>query len=209
MGHVNSKNALTLRVALATAIIYSHYIGFSMLTSIDRSGDIVITPAGGIGSVLSVPWVWLHECSPVKQRSDSLMPLALRPIPSGGILPHILTVIGLASAWSLFVAMSPRDGFLRMLGASAVAVCLAPMFAINCVGLSDPQYNALFPFDVATVAILAGWWLYGASIGVVARRSYDACDELCRECGYNLSGNISGRCPECGTVVPQPCRVKL
>jgi hypothetical protein len=25
----------------------------------------------------------------------------------------------------------------------------------------------------------------------------------CRECGYNLTGNVSGICPECGTPVPQ------
>ncbi len=24
----------------------------------------------------------------------------------------------------------------------------------------------------------------------------------CRKCGYNLTGNVSGRCPECGAVVP-------
>jgi hypothetical protein len=24
----------------------------------------------------------------------------------------------------------------------------------------------------------------------------------CRKCGYNLTGNTSGRCPECGTSVP-------
>ncbi len=26
----------------------------------------------------------------------------------------------------------------------------------------------------------------------------------CVQCGYNLSGNVSGRCPECGTVVTTP-----
>jgi len=25
---------------------------------------------------------------------------------------------------------------------------------------------------------------------------------LCRHCGYNLTGNTSGVCPECGTVIP-------
>jgi hypothetical protein len=31
----------------------------------------------------------------------------------------------------------------------------------------------------------------------------------CRKCGYNLTGNVSGRCPECGTpsqTAPQPHR---
>ena len=23
----------------------------------------------------------------------------------------------------------------------------------------------------------------------------------CQQCGYNLTGNVSGRCPECGTAV--------
>jgi hypothetical protein len=27
----------------------------------------------------------------------------------------------------------------------------------------------------------------------------------CRRCGYNLTGNESGRCPECGTQVPNEC----
>ena len=25
---------------------------------------------------------------------------------------------------------------------------------------------------------------------------------LCRKCGYNLTGNVSGVCPECGTPIP-------
>ena len=27
--------------------------------------------------------------------------------------------------------------------------------------------------------------------------------ECCQECGYNLTGNVSGRCPECGNPVPK------
>lgn len=26
----------------------------------------------------------------------------------------------------------------------------------------------------------------------------------CRSCGYDLTGNVSGRCPECGQEIPKP-----
>lgn len=29
---------------------------------------------------------------------------------------------------------------------------------------------------------------------------------LCFRCGYDLTGNVSGVCPECGTPTPQPPR---
>ena len=35
---------------------------------------------------------------------------------------------------------------------------------------------------------------------VVRRRRFDPL--ACRNCGYNLTGNTSGRCPECGAEVP-------
>jgi hypothetical protein len=28
-------------------------------------------------------------------------------------------------------------------------------------------------------------------------------DDHCRKCGYDLTGNVSGRCPECGEVIPE------
>jgi hypothetical protein len=34
------------------------------------------------------------------------------------------------------------------------------------------------------------------------RRHYRRRHNLCLTCGYNLTGNTSGRCPECGTAVP-------
>jgi len=30
----------------------------------------------------------------------------------------------------------------------------------------------------------------------------------CRECNYNLTGNISGICPECGTPIPDEIKEK-
>ncbi len=31
----------------------------------------------------------------------------------------------------------------------------------------------------------------------------------CQECGYNLTGNTSGICPECGTPIPDDLKQKL
>jgi len=37
---------------------------------------------------------------------------------------------------------------------------------------------------------------------VVRRRSADPTPR-CKTCGYNLTGNVSGICPECGTLIPK------
>jgi hypothetical protein len=45
------------------------------------------------------------------------------------------------------------------------------------------------------IAPLCRWW----------RRSLHGC---CRKCGYELTGNLSGVCPECGTAVKAPAGAK-
>jgi uncharacterized RDD family membrane protein YckC len=38
------------------------------------------------------------------------------------------------------------------------------------------------------------------------RAPFDRRGILCMKCGYDLTGNVSGRCPECGTDIPSPPR---
>ncbi len=47
------------------------------------------------------------------------------------------------------------------------------------------------PFLILLVPTLLLWWREGKP-----RQGH------CRRCGYDLTGNVSGRCPECGAVVP-------
>jgi hypothetical protein len=65
-------------------------------------------------------------------------------------------------------------------------------------GLSQDQvYIPLISIPLLLLLLVAPptalfWWLDRRRPG------------LCRECGYNLTGNVSGRCPECGTPTPTP-----
>lgn len=81
--------------------------------------------------------------------------------------------------------------------------------ALTCVGLWWVM-NELRPWIETTsfrnfeILFRIGF-LYGA-IYTLYRPSVDSglnypSEPLCPECDYNLTGNVSGRCPECGTIV--------
>jgi hypothetical protein len=59
-----------------------------------------------------------------------------------------------------------------------------------------------FPWDILAAApfSIVGGWLAAK----LAKRRYARlhAHELCASCGYSLFGNVSGRCPECGTNIP-------
>jgi hypothetical protein len=61
-------------------------------------------------------------------------------------------------------------------------------------GIENPPFSLAGP--ALLFAILPGFWL--------ALRSFRPPPNTttCRRCGYNLTGNTSGTCPECGTSIP-------
>ncbi|MFQ5429465.1 MAG: hypothetical protein ACE5E1_04060 [Phycisphaerae bacterium] len=67
----------------------------------------------------------------------------------------------------------------------------------------------LAPFRRTPLFLAAGVWALAIVVGcVVAWLSlrHDlpekwAAEGKCRQCGYNLTGNVSGRCPECGAAL--------
>lgn len=77
-------------------------------------------------------------------------------------------------------------------------------FAINYAGaiMARPLFSILDVYNLMIVpfAICGGWLAPGR------RRRYKvwlAAEGFCQFCGYNLTANTSGICPECGTPIPR------
>ena len=57
------------------------------------------------------------------------------------------------------------------------------------------DYWCSLPASFVPIAVLSSLWLKHARREARSRR---ASRGLCRACGYDLTGNVSGACPECG-----------
>jgi hypothetical protein len=53
----------------------------------------------------------------------------------------------------------------------------------------------LFPILVLAAVFVSGWWSIDRPHAV---RRHRRSQGLCVQCGYDLTGNVSGVCPECG-----------
>ena len=75
--------------------------------------------------------------------------------------------------------------FVQIAGSLALIACLAAVLAGHTLGLVG-----------AGILLLAAFALEEWYFGRAPRRRRLG---LCPNCGYNLTGNVSGICPECGT----------
>ena len=64
--------------------------------------------------------------------------------------------------------------------------------------MSGDMLNELLLVAMCLAALCMADYQMRNDCGIRQRRQ----KVLCRHCGYNLTGNISGVCPECGTSVP-------
>lgn len=97
------------------------------------------------------------------------------------------------------------------LRAVLIAGMVAPVAASTSLGLTVPRQGdegiILWMLIVpAAGLVFLSLFLTSASILLLGRirrgRQANAAGmNLCAQCGYSLTGNVSGRCPECGTVV--------
>ena len=66
-------------------------------------------------------------------------------------------------------------------------------------GITRPQGHLWIPLWLLFVLI-------GIPTGLLWWRDRRIPSSHCQNCGYDLTGNVSGRCPECGTAVPSDGR---
>lgn len=67
--------------------------------------------------------------------------------------------------------------------------------AVLCVLLRAAAWQYVLNFFHIALPVLAAW--------VILRFFRQVPEGHCHKCAYNLTGNVSGVCPECGTEVPE------
>jgi hypothetical protein len=70
---------------------------------------------------------------------------------------------------------------------------------ITYAGVALPHWAAIILAAILPAACAPRW---AAAARATARRWRRGRPGACRVCGYNLTGNVSGVCPECGAPVP-------
>jgi len=94
----------------------------------------------------------------------------------------------------------------RMLKQASVVVCAIVLLVMGVTSLWFVDYAKGQP-PIQMVGLLAGWFaiIVGAVVAAMLLihnwHEGDATPH-CQVCDYDLTGNVSGRCPECGTTIP-------
>jgi hypothetical protein len=95
------------------------------------------------------------------------------------------------------------------LGALLLSVFLLPFSAVQHLAGGAQALG-----DWRQVVVVGNCILYGVATEILWRilrarlwRRREAAFPSCARCGYNLTGNVSGTCPECGTPIPHRGRI--
>ena len=94
-----------------------------------------------------------------------------------------------------------RPAFLLLLAGYVAAIVLLPLVARRLfLSVANPNVPVSVIAGGVTVAIIGlGLWLFiGWPIRHARARLRRLLPHLCDACGYDLTGNASGVCPECG-----------
>ena len=123
---------------------------------------------------------------------------------------HVLRLLFVLSSIALAQSVNARFGNrlsgvreFRLVAACGMLVCLADWGVVIIIKLNLYWGNFLMSYWLYEIGILllkgfGVFWIWRA-LGMAQRRLN--AELPCRNCNYNLTGNISGTCPECGTTI--------
>jgi len=148
----------------------------------------------------------------VRRYYVAYLPIAIIACVSHSGYAYVMYVIGLGAITlmaivMLAIYMRPERSRLRHKCIVDIAVmngglCVVAVASQDAYAVTDWVFSMILTFFVVT----GGTLLCGAVIGNIAYRVLrtsrvfmSATD--CAGCGYDLTGNVSGRCPECGRRV--------
>ena len=164
-----------------------------------------------LGVGMAVSWVrsyWVRDM-PGKFWSDPMTQTGgylMLQSNCGSLMIQRLSLIMSDRAFAAFASRIPPDG-LSWRRAPVRGGRMAPGFwhsmgfgYLNSVSRNQTVWFLIVPYwlPVLISAILPGLWLRAAIRAPLALQPYQ-----CPACRYNLTGNTSGVCPECGTPVQQ------
>jgi hypothetical protein len=133
--------------------------------------------------------------------------------------PFALVLLTCGGSWLLLTALigflggRRRNWFVTLIGVTVMSVgvhfgaYVYHTFRPATDFLGDPIKPHLLPTqeDLGEAFGLLVTGLFAAAIGYgLAHRTMQRLPAgHCQACGYNLTGNVSGRCPECGEAIKQ------
>lgn len=149
---------------------------------------------------------WTHiRALPPPSRSRFLERIGSPEVQHGIGQFRKLVLILCASIWTIVIAPALVAGpFRRELGQVATAAAILALFA--WAGDPDrPTFAALPAFNWIFYAAMGGFLVGLIAMIYPARRLQRRADR-CATCNYDLTGNLSGTCPECGQPTPAELR---
>jgi hypothetical protein len=124
----------------------------------------------------------------------------LRPWLLWGEYEHHVEPDGSQAYW--IATDHPQCGFL-VLYRGALYTSSAPTFRAkrNDVEWGDDGCFRKHPVPLLPLAGLLLIYPAGHTFVAVLRKTRRRHEGLCKNCGYDLTGNLSGKCPECGILI--------
>jgi hypothetical protein len=119
----------------------------------------------------------------------AMSPAYIGPGSGPGILPVVGVAASVAAIWG---SQRWRPWWVfRLIGACTLTTIAAALL------VSHYPLLAVAAVAATVNAVVSGWTTYRRRSALYARLE----DGRCLHCGYDLTGNVSGKCPECGEKV--------